>query len=261
MNFGGKMRKNINHPAYEYDTLASIYDHSVPDPPGFINFYEEITEGDNSVLYIGCGTGRLLEKISKKARVCVGVDPSEKSIEIAKERLKGQANVDLIIDEIPVLKNITDKFDRVIIAGGGMEYMLTTRKQMDALIRLKDLCKSDGVIAFDVSAPPFMTSNPLGNYIGKLEKRDEYMHPFIKSSSVRFGYDHYRQLVRSKCRFEPIESDPIEVEYITRYTTISEWKLLLKLINLKLCLYGDFEWGEVQRNSSNYVFVTDRFRG
>lgn len=240
-----------------YDSLAPVYDAFIPDPDGFTDFYSEVV-GDacNSVLYIGCGTGRLLAQLASHGNECVGVDPSVASIERAVRRLQRFANVAVVVDQLPEVATQSRQFDRILIAGGAFEYLLTTRDQLRALARVKSLLRPQGRIALDVAAPPFATSNPRGNYRGTTEALT-LDHPFkLASSEVRFGYDHYRQLIRSTCSFEFIgEQPPLMVEYLTRYTTLSEWRLLLAQAGLEATIYGDFRYGSVSRESSNFVIV------
>ena len=76
----------------------------------------------------------------------------------------------------------------------------------------------------------------------------------MKSSEVRFAYDHFHQVLESRCHFYLHEQDdPVAVAYRTRYTTIAEWRMLLPLAGLRGQIFGGFRGEPVTRNSSNFV--------
>ncbi|MGO4490006.1 class I SAM-dependent methyltransferase [Microbacterium sp. 2RAF4] len=240
-----------------YDTLAQIYDAFIPDPDGFIDFYSEFT-GDpaNSVLYIGCGTGRLLAQLATLGNECIGIDPSSESIDRATERLQHLTNATVLVDRMPEVATQARQFDRILIAGGAFEYLLTSRDQLRALERVKSLLRPRGRVALDVAAPPFATSDPQGNYRGTSSVPVSDRTFDLTSSEVRFGYDHFRQLVRSTCTFSfSGHGSPLVVEYLTRYTSLAEWRLLLAYAGFEATIYGDFRCGPVSRESSNFVIV------
>lgn len=244
-----------------YDRLAGVYDDVVPDPVGFTDFYLGACGPEaRSVLYVGCGTGRLLEQFVERGHDCVGVDPSEGMLDRARQRLQG-ADVHLVADSLPELSTISGTFERVVVAGGAFEYLMTTHDQLMALRRLRDLLSTDGLLLIDCSLPPFTTSRPEGNYLGDPVPSDsawETSSGQLVSSSVTFGYDHFHQVVRSRCEFTFDDGETLGVEYSTRYTTVTEWRLLLSHVGLKARLYGGFGKETLTRHSSNIVIVGQR---
>ena len=242
-----------------YDRLSRVYDGLIPDPDGFVDFYTGVCgSSPRRVLYVGCGTGRLLETLATGGHECVGVDPSSESVEIARRRLEG-AGVpsELHVDRLPELAGVQGIFDVVVVAGGAFEYILTTRNQVLALRRVASLLAPGGCLALDVSVPPFATDDARGNYQGDMGE-ELVNEAGLQSSEVRFGYDHFLQLIRSTCTFNfGSHRDPLTVEYMTRYTTRAEWQLLLEVTGLRGRIYGDFYQGPVTRRSSNLVILAE----
>lgn len=242
-----------------YDQLSLVYDGLIPDPDGFVDFYTGVCGSTPCrVLYVGCGTGRLLETLATGGHECVGVDPSSESVEIARRRLE-EAGVpsEVRVDRLPELAGVQGNFDVVVVAGGAFEYLLTTRDQVSALRRIASLLAPGGCLALDVSVPPFATDDARGNYRGDMDE-ELVREVGLQSSEVRFGYDHFLQLVRSTCTFNfGSHRDPLTVEYMTRYTTRAEWQLLLEVAGLRGRVFGDFHQGPVTRQSSNLVVLAE----
>ncbi|PNL17588.1 bifunctional 2-polyprenyl-6-hydroxyphenol methylase/3-demethylubiquinol 3-O-methyltransferase UbiG [Micrococcus sp. FDAARGOS_333] len=243
-----------------YDQLSLVYDGLIPDPDGFVDFYTGVCGSTPCrVLYVGCGTGRLLETLARGGHECVGVDPSSESVEIARRRLE-EAGVpsEVRVDRLPELAGVQGNFDVAVVAGGAFEYLLTTRDQVSALRRIASLLAPGGCLALDVSVPPFATDDARGNYRGDMDE-ELVREVGLQSSEVRFGYDHFLQLVRSTCTFNfGSHRDPLTVEYMTRYTTRAEWQLLLEVAGLRGRVFGDFHQGPVTRRSSNLVVLAER---
>ncbi|MDY6055163.1 class I SAM-dependent methyltransferase [Micrococcus sp.] len=242
-----------------YDRLSLVYDGLIPDPDGFVDFYTGVCGSTpRRVLYVGCGTGRLLETLVTGGHECVGVDPSSESVEIARRRLEEVgAPSQVQVDRLPELSGVQGTFDVVVVAGGAFEYLLTTRDQVAALRRVASLLAPGGCLALDVSVPPFATDDARGNYRGDMDE-ELVREVGLLSSEVRFGYDHFLQLVRSTCTFNfGSDRDPLTVEYMTRYTTQAEWQLLLEVAGLRGRVYGDFYHGPVTRRSSNLVILAE----
>jgi SAM-dependent methyltransferase len=84
----------------------------------FRNRIFKYIEPDKRIIDIGCGTGRFTQKIAERSKYVLGVDISEKQINMAQKRLKrtGVTNVDFLHASATDLKNnIADKFDYAIL--------------------------------------------------------------------------------------------------------------------------------------------------
>lgn len=258
-----------------YDLLADIYDVAVPDPPGFTAFYLSACVGVGSVLYVGCGTGRLLARLAEACASTgtsiVGVDPSAGMLSKANERIQSLGEclpdlgpVELLVDSLPgLVSQGASRYDRIVVAGGAFEYLMTTSAQIAALQRMRDLLTSVGLVLIDVAAPPFATSEPRGNYLGEdfpAGGREQVVEgvkddkPVVESSEVQLAYDHFHQVLESRCSFYlQGRYEPVAVTYRTRYTTIAEWRMLLVLAGLRGEVHGGFGREAVSRRSSNFV--------
>ena len=65
-----------------------------------------------TVLDVGCGTGHLTRRISEEAKCVVGVDPSKRSIEVARNKVTSAENIDFFLGTIERFSNAsTLRFD------------------------------------------------------------------------------------------------------------------------------------------------------
>lgn len=257
------MTSNGNSNEAAYDSLADFYDQTIPDPRGFIGFYLRACAEVSGLLYVGCGTGRLLCRLAAQGASCVGVDPSVGMLQRAQERVDAldsecRARVELVKDRMPSLQKPMGEYEAVVVAGGAFEYLMTTRDQVAALRRLRDLLAPGGALLMDVGAPPFTTSKVRDNYVGEADRSGPgtWEAEYVESSSVQLGYDHFNQVLVSHCSFDiKGREDPMRVTYRTRYTTISEWRMLLNISGLRGQIFGGFDGRSVTRESSNFVIV------
>jgi SAM-dependent methyltransferase len=244
--------------AEAYDALAEVYDAAVPDPVGFADYYLRTCAGaDREVLYVGCGTGRLLTALALAGSRCVGVDPSAGMLARAAARVQAAGLAGRVVLREGVAQDVSPghSYDRIVMAGGAFEYLLSTRDQLRALFALAAQLRPNGSMHLDIAAPPHLTTNLRGNFAGELDPRLGPHPPVgVTGSRVRIEVDHLRQLVRSHCVFErAAPASTVEATYVTRYTTAHELRLLARVAGMRARVYGDFDGGPVGRGSSNYV--------
>lgn len=67
----------------------------------------------DTVLEVGCGPGCLIEKLAKRVKKVVGIDPDTRMLELAKKRLDNTKNVELINDKFENYQS-PEKFDVVL---------------------------------------------------------------------------------------------------------------------------------------------------
>lgn len=92
-----KKTKSFKQTTHEWDLIAAYRERQVRSQkdhsancilsPAILNEINDVT----SIIDIGCGTGWLTVRAAKKSTYTVGVDPSEKSIDIAKSMNSGSS--------------------------------------------------------------------------------------------------------------------------------------------------------------------------
>ena len=103
--------------------LFQVYDTKIPRIRQYLDkeiaFIRECLSGDENLLEIGTGYGRILKELSSHAKSFVGIDISEGSIEFGKEYLKGLSNVYLEVKDAHVL-DFVDKLNVVLCLQNGL---------------------------------------------------------------------------------------------------------------------------------------------
>ncbi len=76
---------------------AETYDESVPDWPAEIDFYQEMAanakRAGGSVLELACGTGRMAIRPAHSGASVVGLDLSQRMLEVARHKSVGLNNI------------------------------------------------------------------------------------------------------------------------------------------------------------------------
>lgn len=144
---------------YEIFSLAEDYPNKI-----FDYLYPYIQ--NKIVLDLGCGTGKFMQKFYKDTIKYYGLDLSEKQLEIAKNKVKGE-NVDFICcsaENIPLPDNSID----VIISTWVLGTILEIDRRNKAIEEMERVLKKDGVI--------FLVENDIGGEFEIIRNR----YPNIK---------------------------------------------------------------------------------
>jgi ubiquinone/menaquinone biosynthesis C-methylase UbiE len=118
-----------------YDKYASLYD----DKLDFLNSFEKGMIGEivgdvsgKKVLDVGCGTGRLIQKLVEKGAVVTGADISSEMLKIAQRKFGQVEFVEADIEHLP-FEN--DSFD-VVVASFVIVHLKDLRKAFDEVYRV-----------------------------------------------------------------------------------------------------------------------------
>ena len=87
---------------------------------------------DDVVLDLGCGYGRIIPQLSKKARVVIGIDSSYQSLLLGQEMLKGVENCFLLAMNAVRLGFGADLFDAVVCIQNGISAFGVNEKELIA---------------------------------------------------------------------------------------------------------------------------------
>ena len=110
-----------------------------------IELFRNAVKGCKKVLDIGCGTGHPSLYIAKNVGSIIGIDKSERMIEIAKNRLR-RSGTDNIIYEVGDAENLefsNGSFDAIILCGS----LATLSDKKKALQEIKRVLKKNGKVA------------------------------------------------------------------------------------------------------------------
>ena len=128
------------------EIYARLYDASVPDRPGEIDFYLKLArqakDQGQAVLEVACGTGRVGLRLAQAGAQVTGVEIPAPMLEIA--RMKSQAkNVSWVEGDMRDF-DLNQQFGLVIVPGYSFQFMLTEMDQLRCLENIKRHLTADG---------------------------------------------------------------------------------------------------------------------
>ena len=98
------------------------------------------------ILELGCGYGRVLRKLYKKAKKVIGIDISKSSLELAKKLLKGNLNCQLFQMSAINLEFPNNFFDVVICIQNGISAFNVDKKEL--IREATRVTKKGGLVLF-----------------------------------------------------------------------------------------------------------------
>jgi SAM-dependent methyltransferase len=110
--------------------VASLYDLSVPDWPGEIDFYRSMAlQASGPVLEVGCGTGRVAVRLADLGFPLVGLDRSAAMLEVARRKSSSIRWIQADMRDF----DLGECFHLIIIPGHSFQHMLTEEDQQACL--------------------------------------------------------------------------------------------------------------------------------
>lgn len=159
--------------AYYYDSL--MYD---VDYEAWYGFLREILEKEKmeygNVLEMGCGTGNMSEQICRDDRVkaVTCFDLSEEMLIIAKEKLSGNANLDIIKQDMTDM-NISKKFDLILSCCDSINYIVEEEDLEKVFQKSYELLNPGGALLFDINSY-YKLSEIIGNNVFTEDREGVY---------------------------------------------------------------------------------------
>lgn len=139
------------------ERLELCYELAPPRVQGFLSAEIEhvvsLIPGDAAVLELGCGYGRVLERIATVSALVCGIDTSLDSLRLARTRLASAANVVVVVMDASVPALRAGAFDVVCcIQNGISSFHVDQRALMEAAVTL---AKPGGKVLFSSYAEEF----------------------------------------------------------------------------------------------------------
>lgn len=245
---------------------AELYDITVPDWEGEIDFYREPAlqthKRGQAVLEVGCGTGRLTIQLAQEGIKVVGTDLSGEMLKIARSK---NAEIHWIQGDMRTF-HLAATFGLIIIPGHSFQFMLTPEDQVRALETFKQHLTHDGllVIHLDHQSVDWL-GYLLGDSSGKFEQSKDIQHPRTGRAIRRFHawtYEPSTQTATVVSKWEEIDEtgsvlqtwvrDPMQLHCVFRF----EMEHLFARTGFEvLALYGDFFKNELTDKSSEMIWV------
>jgi ubiquinone/menaquinone biosynthesis C-methylase UbiE len=209
----------------DYERLmADTYDAQyalIRDPCGDVAFYAGLAaQTGGPVLELGCGTGRVLLPIARTGIACTGVEPSAEMLRVLRSK-QPPDNLTLVQGSMQTLDLPERGFALAYMAFRAFQHLLTIEDQLEALTRIRDHLKPDGLLALDVFEPNLAQ-------IAVAEALDRSQPPFEHEGRmvrrvVEIRRDHVRQVIDVLFRYVEVEgerelgAERLPIRWVYRY--------------------------------------------
>lgn len=104
--------------------LKQCYQVAPPRVQNYLNaeiaFTEQKIQSSDSILELGCGYGRILDQLSKKASLVTGIDTSLESLKLAQTEMDHHQNIHLVQMNASTLGFNSNRFDGVLCLQNGL---------------------------------------------------------------------------------------------------------------------------------------------
>lgn len=229
--------------------LAQFYDSSDVSRPDF-DFCIDLAKDGDRVLDLGCGTGDLALRLSKKCRV-TAIDPAEAMLAIARRKPHADRITWRQADARSL--RLEDRFDLVCLTGHSFQCFLDAGRQLEVLRTIASHLAPEGRFVFDSRNPacPVRKERRLG------EVSREYDHKqhgkIVALNQSRYdeatgilSYENIYRVVATGAQ----HSAGAQI----KYTPLNELKNLIASAGLSVVSwYGDWRGADLKPNSREII--------
>lgn len=251
---------------------ARTYDVSVPDWPGEIDFYRslasEAREKGESLLEIGCGTGRVAIRLARDGTKTVGLDLSPNMLRVAREKSIDLANIRWVQADMCAFE-LEESFGLAVIPGHAFQNLNTPRAQVACLKCIHRHLVPGGRLVIHLDHQDFGWLGGLaGAKGGVMEPAEQFLHPLTGQQIQAFRAWSYEPATQTAiCRttweaagpdgqvIERWEKDPVRLHCVFRF----EMEHLLARTGFSCdAVYGDFFQGPLEDDSSSMIWAAHK---
>jgi SAM-dependent methyltransferase len=237
---------------------AAAYDllYESKDYPGEVDAlescFDRFSGSVNSVLDLGCGTGRHLELLLDRGYRSTGVDRAPGMLERAAKRLERFDDVELVESDIESLRLPGRKWDAVLMMFAVLSYHPDDDDLLDVLRAARTHTSPGGLLIGDFWYGPSVLAEPPGARTKTVGEGNEQWVRHVDSD-----HDPRRQIVTVRYRLEHIVDGKRRSEsreqHLLRYLFPREVELLLDLAGFRLLHLGDWPAVDDPPGSSGYA--------
>lgn len=239
----------------DYDAFADTYDIAYADFTADLPFWVALASGKKTVLDVGCGSGRITERLATVAGRVTAVDLSQSMLAVAEKKLAGR--VELLSGDLRKLPVGDGQFDCVLCTRGVFSHLIDAEDQLAAGRELARVASADGVVAVDVPRHPLgdlYASSSVPTHLLRSVEHDGAMYQFYAETelnTVRNYFDLKQTVVRPGPA--PVEQ---QIRLRTRICTPNEITLALAAAGLEVfAMYGDYDATPVSEGSPRIIVL------
>lgn len=251
---------------------AELYDASVPDWDGEMDFYRqiacEVRDRGQSVLEVACGTGRVTLRLAQEGVNITGVDLNEEMLRVARQKSEGVPNVAWVRGDMRSF-DLGRTFGLIILPGHSFQAMLTPEDQVKALETFYCHLESGGTLILHLD---HQSVDWLGDLLRDLGGRfvpsrevthPQTGHPMRKSNA--WTYERSSQTATVITRWEEIGADGSVLQIWERKPMVLHCVFRFEMEHLlartgfqERIVYGDFFRNPLKEDSSGMIWVAGK---
>lgn len=243
-----------------YSHIAGLYDSEHAAFMDDIHFYCGLTsDGQDSVLETGCGTGRIAIQLSQMGYEVTGIDISTAMLEVAQD-MANRVSVELQFDCGDMRCMSYDKtFDLAIVALDSFSHLLEDSDQSCALERLHKCLNPGGKLAVDVFNPnPYVMIDRDGRLMLQSEFCDQ--NGLLTSHFVAWEINPDGRSVFTRHYYDTIKRNGdvrrVTTNFELRCSTKMEIEGLMRMAGFRdIEVYGDYDESPYSEESERMIFV------
>lgn len=211
--------------------LAEWYDRLLVKETFDINFYKKIiSEAEQPVLELACGTGRLMVEYLNMGIDIDGLDSSGPMLEKCKEKaLKLGLKTTLYNQNIESMQP-RRKYKTIFVAGASFQLVDSVEKAMQGLARIYDCLENGGTFVLDLFVPwEEIRANREGTWrLGRTAVHGNVTFAAHHSDA----FDFRNQVLKGTVKYELYDSGKLEETYLDRinlkWYSINEFTMMLE---------------------------------
>lgn len=230
-----------------YESFAYYYD-SLMDPTFYDDYEKFILEqcSFNDVLELGCGTGEIAIRLSKRDKSVYATDLSDDMLEVARLKAMNE-NVSLMLKRVDMTDfSVNQGLDLILCLCDSINYVLDINDVFHTFQNVYNSLESDGCFIFDIDSL-YKTDVILKGYLE--EENDVDFSFYWKVDMIESGYIHHTLKIEDK-----ENNDYVEENHYQRTYHHNVYIDLLKKAGFKnILLYSDFE--EFNEVCERIIFV------
>ncbi|MCG3120230.1 MAG: dTDP-3-amino-3,6-dideoxy-alpha-D-glucopyranose N,N-dimethyltransferase [bacterium] len=246
--------------ADEYANLAAFYDYIYASRRQDVAFYTAMAKaGQDPILEVGCGTGRVTLPLLETGREVHGLDVSPAMLRLLRQKLADRPQLLARIHEGDMRTfALTQKFAQVFVPFRAFLHLDSIDDQLTALQNFHRHLLPNGRLVIDIFAPSYrmMSKEQTKNSLPAQSLPDGR----VMTALDHVTYAHREQRINVERHIDTVLPDGtlkrtiehFHLRYIFRY----EMELLLRQSGFLLnAVYGDFERRPYDFHSGEMIFV------
>jgi ubiquinone/menaquinone biosynthesis C-methylase UbiE len=255
---------------------AEIYDATMSDWPGEMDFYREIVSqevntGNGAVLDLACGTGRIALRLAEAGTHVVGLDHSPYMLAIARQKSAHTGRITWVEADMRAFE-LGEKFDLALIPSHSFQNLNNPEDQFACLACIWRHLKPGGALVIHLD---HMGSENMA-WLGEISQEagkdiytgEQLEHPktgLLIRQYLTWSYEPASQTAIKQTIWEEVgkdgalirrlETGEVHLHVVFRF----EMEHLLERTGFEVeGIYGDFDRQELQDDSSHLIWVARR---